>query len=154
MCYFCNKQGYIAKVYKSRMAQSTVSKPPVAMDSSKPTHQVTWVSSDTVSSEYTLFTLPSQQSTSLQANIEVEGYHLKMEINKGAAVYIIHDTTCTELSHLLKLLHQPTEVITITRHGLYCYTCLPFGVALMPGIFLSTMKTMFRGLLLCILMTF
>ena len=59
------------------------SKSPVAVDSSKPTHQVAQESFDTVSSEYTLFTLPCQQSTPLQANVEVEGHHLKMEIVTG-----------------------------------------------------------------------
>ena len=70
------------------------------MDSSKPTHQVTQDSCDTVSSEYTLFTLPSQQTQPLQADVEIEGHHLKMEIDTGAAVSIISDATRTSLSHL------------------------------------------------------
>ena len=116
-CHFCKKRGHIAKVCKSRMAQSTVSKSPVAVDSSKPTHQVTQESCNTVSSEYTLFTLPCQQSTPFQANVEVKGHHLKMEIDKGAAVSIISDTTRTGLPHLLKLPLQPTEVKLRTYTG-------------------------------------
>ena len=104
-------------VCNSRMAQSTVSKSPVAVDSSKLTHQVTQESCNTVSSEYTLFTLPCQQSTPLQANVEVEGHHLKMEIDTGVAVSIISDTTRTGLPHLLKLPLQPTEVKLRTYTG-------------------------------------
>ena len=86
ICHFCNKRGNIAKVCKTRMAQSTPTKPP--MD----THQVTQDSPcDTSSSEYTLFTLPSQQLKPLKADVEVEGHHLNMEIDTGAAVSIVSD---------------------------------------------------------------
>ena len=86
------------------MAQSAqINKAPVAVDSSKPTHQVIQESYDTISSEYTLFTLPSQQSKPLQADVEIEGQPLNMEIDMGAAVSIISDKTRTSLPHLHKL---------------------------------------------------
>ena len=53
----------------------------VTVDSSKPTHQVTQDPCESVPSEYTLLTLPSQQTKPLQMNIEVKGYHFSMEIN-------------------------------------------------------------------------
>ena len=89
----------------------------MAVDSSKPTHQVTRESCDTVFSKHTLFTLPCQQSTPLQANIEVEGHHLKIKIDIGAAVSIPSDTTHTGLFHLLKFPLQPTEVKLRTYTG-------------------------------------
>ena len=99
------------------MAQSMVSKPPVAVNSSKPTHQVTQESRDTAFSEYTLFMLPCQQLTPLQANVHVEEHHLIVEIDAKAAVFIISDTTCTSLSHLLKLPLKPTKVKLRTYTG-------------------------------------
>ena len=101
----------LPKVCRSKLAQD---KAPVAVDSSKPTHQVTH---DTVSSEYTLFTLPSQQTQPLQADIEIEGHHLKMEIDTGAAVSIISDATRISLSHLQMLSLQPTQVKLRTYTG-------------------------------------
>ena len=92
------------------MVQSASNKAPVAVDSSKPTHQVIQESSDTISSEHTLFTLPSQQSKPLQADVKIEGHPLNMEIDTGAAVSIISDKTCTSLPHLHKLLLQPSQV--------------------------------------------
>ena len=41
MCCFCNKRGHIAKVCKSRKAQSSQNKAADTGDSSKATHQVT-----------------------------------------------------------------------------------------------------------------
>ena len=93
-------------VCRSKLAQN---KAPVAVESSKPTHQVTQDSCDTVSPEYTLFTLPSQQTKPHQADVEIEGHHLNMEIDTGAAVSIISDAR-TSLSHLQILPLQPTQV--------------------------------------------
>ena len=118
MCCFCNKRGHIAKVCKTRMAQSTPTKPPIAGDSSKSTHQVTQdLPCDTSSSEYTLFTLPSQQSKPLKADVEVEGHHLNMEIDTGAAVSIISDKIRSSLPNLHKLPLQPTQVTLRTYTG-------------------------------------
>ena len=114
MCRFCNKKGHIAKVCKSRIVQTKV---PVSGDSNKATHQVTQDLCDTDSSEYTLFTLPSQQTKPLQAHVEIEGHHLGMEIDTGAAVSIISDKTCTSLPHLKKLPLQPTQVTLRTYTG-------------------------------------
>ena len=108
------KRGYIAKVCKSRIPQS---KAPVSGDSSKVTHQITQDLCDTDSSEYTLFTLPSQQTKPLQADVEIQGYHLSMEIDTGAAVSIISDKTRTSLPHLKKLPLQPTQVTLRTYTG-------------------------------------
>ena len=37
--------------------------------------------------------------------------------------------------------------ITINMHrGLYCYKCLPFGVASAPGIFQHIMKSLLKGI--------
>ena len=94
-------------VCRSKLAQN---KAPVAVDSSKPTHQVTQDSGDTVSPEYTLFTLPSQYAKPLHAYVEIEGHHLNMEIDTRAAVSIISDTTRTSLSHLQTFPLQPTQV--------------------------------------------
>ena len=85
VCHFCKKRGHIAKVCRSKLAQN---KAPVAVDSSKPTHQVTQDSGDIVSSEYTLSTLLSQQAKSLQVDVEIEGHRLNMEIETGAAFSI------------------------------------------------------------------
>ena len=114
MCCFCNKQGHIAKVRKSRIAQN---KAPDAGNSSKATHQVTQDSHDTESSEYTLFTLPFQHTKPLQTDIEIEGHHLSMEIDTGAAVSIISDRTRTSLPYLEKLPLQPTQVTLRTYTG-------------------------------------
>ena len=54
----------------------------------------------TESSEYTLFTLPCHQTKPLQTGIEIEGHHLSMEIDTGAAVSIISDRTRTSLPYL------------------------------------------------------
>ena len=104
VCHFCNKRGHIARVCKTRMAQSTLTKPPIAGDSSKPTHQVTQDSPcDTSSSEYTyIITLPSQQSKPLKAGVEVEGHHVNMEIDMEAAVSIISDKIYTSLPNTAK----------------------------------------------------
>ena len=110
MCRFCNKRGHIAKVCKSRITQSSQNKAPDTGDSSKATHQVTQDSRDTDSSEYTLFTLPCQQTKPLQTDVEIEGHHLSMEIDTGAAVSIISDRTRTSLPYLEKLPLQPTQV--------------------------------------------
>ena len=88
---------------KSRIAQSSQNNTPDTRDSSKATHQVTQDSRDTDSSEYTLFTLPCQQTKPLQTDIEIEGHHLSMEIDTGAAVSIISDRTRTSLPYLEKL---------------------------------------------------
>ena len=106
-CRFCNKRRHTAKVCKSRIAQSSQNKASVVGDSSKVTHQVRQDSCDTDSFE---FTLPSQQTKPLQADVEIEGHHLSMEINTGATVSIISDKTCTSLPHLKKLPLQPTQV--------------------------------------------
>ena len=83
-CHFCkNEDIRITKICKSRMAKRMVSKLPVAVDSSKPPLQVTQESCDTVSSEYTLFTLPCQQSTPLQANLKVDAHTLKWKLIQG-----------------------------------------------------------------------
>ena len=103
MCRFCNKQGHIAKVCKSRIAQSSQNKAPDIGDSSKATHQVTQDSCDTDSSEYTLFTLPCQQTKPLQTDIVIEGHHLNIEIDTGVAVSIVSDRTRTSLPYLEKL---------------------------------------------------
>ena len=97
--------------------QSSQNKTPVSGDSSKATHQVRQDSCDTDTSEYTLFTLPSQQIKPLQADVEIEGHHLSMEIDTGAAVSIISDKTHTSLPHLKKLPLQPTQVILRTYTG-------------------------------------
>ena len=70
------------------------------MDSSKPTHQVTQDPCESVPSEYTLFTMPSQQTRPLQMDIEVEGHNFSMEIDTGAEVSIVNEKTRTSLSHL------------------------------------------------------
>ena len=87
------------------------------MDSSKPTHQVTQDLCDAISPEYTLFTLPSQQTKPLQTDVEVEGHHRNMEIDTGAAVSIISEKTHASLSHLQKLSLQPTQVRLRTYTG-------------------------------------
>ena len=110
MCCFCNKRGHIAKVCKSRIAQSSQNEARDTGDSSKATHQATQNSRDTDSSEYTLFTLPCQWTKPLQTDIEIEGHHLSMEIDTGAAVSIISDRTRTSLPYLEKLPLQPTQV--------------------------------------------
>ena len=117
ICRFCNKRGHIAKVCKSRIAQSSQNNAPDTRDSSKATHQVTQDSHDTDSSEYTLFTLPCQQTKPLQTDIEIEGHHLSMEIDTGAAVSIISDRTRTSLPYLEKLPLQPTQVTLRTYTG-------------------------------------
>ena len=45
-----------------------------------------------------------------QTDIEIEGYHLSMEIDTGAAVSIISDRTHTRLPYLGKLLLQATQL--------------------------------------------
>ena len=118
VCHYCHKRGHIAKVCKTKLAQSAPSnKAPVTVDSSKPTHQVIQESCDTISSEYTLFTLPSQQSKPLLADVEIEGHPLNMEIDTGAAVSIISDKTRTSLPHLHKLPLQSSQVKLRTYTG-------------------------------------
>ena len=47
----------------------------------------------------------------------------------------------------LQLDKSSKEYITInTHHGLYSFTCLPFGVASAPAIFRHTMETVLKGL--------
>ena len=109
-CHFCKKRGHIAKVCRSRPPQLSQNKASVTVDSSKPTHQVTQDPYESVPSEYTLFTLPSQQTKPLQTDVEVEGHHLNMEIDTEAAVSIISEKTRVGLSHLQKLSLHPTQV--------------------------------------------
>lgn len=66
---------------------------------------------DTLSLDYTLFTLPSQQGKSLQADVNIERHvtiltHVNMEVDTEAAVSILGDKICTNLPHFQKLLHQ------------------------------------------------
>ena len=102
---------------KSKIAQSSQNKAPDTGNSSKATHQVIQDSHDTESSEYTLFTLPCQQTKPLQTDIEIEGHHLSMEIDTGAAVSILSDRTRTSLPYLEKLPLQPTQVTLQTYTG-------------------------------------
>lgn len=84
VCHFCSKWGHIAKVCRSRTAQSSQNKASTLVDSSKPTHQATEDLCDTESSEYSLLTLPNHQTKPLQADVEVEEHNLNnMEINTG-----------------------------------------------------------------------
>ena len=117
VCHFCKKRGHIAKVCRSRPPQWSQNKASVTVDSSKPTRQVTQDPCDAVSPEHTLFTLPSQQTKPLQTDVEVEGHHLNMEIDMGAAVYIISEKTHASLSHLQKLPLQSTQVKLHTYTG-------------------------------------
>ena len=115
--FVISELGHIAKVCKSRIAQSSQNNAPDTRDSSKATHQVTQDSRDTDSSKYTLFTLPCQQTKPLQTDIEIEGHHLSMEIDTGAAVSIISDRTRTSLPYLEKLPLQPTQVTLRPYNG-------------------------------------
>ena len=72
---------------------------------------------DTDSCEYTLFTLPYQQTKPLQTDIEIEGHNLSTEIDTGAAVSIISDRTLTSLPYLEKLPLQLTQVTPQTYTG-------------------------------------
>ena len=108
---------HIAKVCKSRIIQSSQSKAPDTEDSNKVNHQVTQGSYYTVSCEYTLFTLPYQQTKPLQTDIEIEGYNLSMEIDTGAAVSIVSDRMHTSLPYLEKLPLQLTQVTLQTYTG-------------------------------------
>ena len=55
-----------------------------------------------------------------------------------------------DLSHAylqLQLYKSSKDYVTINNHhGLYCYTCLPFGVVSAPAIFQCTMETVLKGL--------
>ena len=102
---------------KSRIAQSSQNKVPDTEDSSKATHQATQDSCDTDSSEYTMFTLPCEQTKPLQTDVEIEGHCLSMEIDTAVAVSIISDRIFTSLPYLEKLPLQPTQVILRTYTG-------------------------------------
>ena len=67
--------------------------------------------------EYTVFTLPSQQTKPLQTDIEVEGHYLNMDIDTGVAVSIISEKAYASLSHIQKLSLQPTQVKLHTYTG-------------------------------------
>ena len=124
MCCFCNQRVHIAKVCKSRIVQSSQNKAPDMGDSSKATHQVTQDSCDTDSSEYTLYTLPCQQTKPLQTDIEIEGHNLGMEIDTEAAFSIISDRICTNLPYLEKLPLQLTQVTLQIYTGESIATCV------------------------------
>ena len=52
---------------------------------------------------------------------------------------------------LLQLDESSQKYVTInTHHRLYCYTYLPIGVVLAPGIFQRTMETLLKGLLMVV----
>ena len=107
-CHFCNKRGHIAKVCRSKKRQS----PPA-----KPTNQVTQDPPESVPSEYSLFTLPGQQSKPVKVVINIEGSPVTMEVDTGAAVSIISDKTRNNMPNLQKLTLQPSPATLRTYTG-------------------------------------
>ena len=79
---------------------------------SKPTHQVKQDPSDSVPSEYNLFTVPDQQSKPFEVVANVEGNPLTLEVDTGAAVSIISNKS---LNSILSLLPTSDTPQTYTR---------------------------------------
>ena len=83
----------------------------------KPTNQVTLDSPESAPYEYSLLTLPDQQSKPVQAVINIEGNPVTMEMDTGAAVSIINDKTRNDIPDLQKLTLQPSLATLRTYTG-------------------------------------
>ena len=93
-CHACGKQGHIAKVCRSKKKLHT-SKSESRL---QPTNQVIEFTSSTT--DYTLFPVSNPEGKPLQTTVDVEDHPFMMEIDTGAAVSLINETTYKSQSKL------------------------------------------------------
>ena len=96
------------------------------------------------------FRICSDYKVTINEALEVDQHPLPKPDELFAALMGGHKFTVLDLSQAyqqLKLQEDSKKYATINTHqGLYCYTCLPFGVAYAPAIFQCTMDSILQGI--------
>ena len=110
-CHACGKQGHISRVCRSKKKLQTSKNE----SSSQPTNQVIELTSSTT--DYTLFPVSTPEGKPLQTTIDVEDNPFVMEIDTGAAVSLINETTYKSSPFLSKLPLQSSMVQLRTYTG-------------------------------------
>ena len=110
-CHACGKQGHIAKLCQSRKKLQS----PRNDSTSRATHQVVELSKNT--SDYNLLPIGCRDGKPLQTTVQLEGHSFVMEVDTGAAVSLINETTYRSSSFLKKLPLQLSTVQLCTSTG-------------------------------------
>ena len=116
-CHHCKKKGHIAKVCRSKeqkghaqKARSTA-KPPAA-----PTHRVC-DEAEEEDSPYSLYKVTARTAAPILATVTVNGVNLTMEVDTGASLSLISETTYNQLWDSDRPQLQPTEKVLSTYTG-------------------------------------
>ncbi|KXJ18874.1 hypothetical protein AC249_AIPGENE20152 [Exaiptasia diaphana] len=106
-CFFCGKEGHIAKVCKAKQRSQQAS------SSSRPINQVSVDEKDEPDQTYNLFTL-SGNSMAYKTTLCIDGHHLEMEIDTGSAVTLISKNTFSKFFKEKKLENTNAKLRTYT----------------------------------------
>ena len=110
-CHACGKQGHISRVCQSKKKLH----PSKNESRSQPTNQVIELTSSTT--DYILFPVSTPEGKPLQTTIDVENHPFVMEIDTGAAVSLINETTYKSSPFLSELPLQSLMVQLRTYTG-------------------------------------
>ena len=109
-CRACGKQGHIARVCRSKKKTQTLK----SESSTQATNQVIELRSTT---DYTLFPVTCQEGKPLQTTVYLEDHPFVMEVDTGAAVSLINESTYKSSPFLKRLPLQSSTVQLRTYTG-------------------------------------
>ena len=127
-CHACGKKGHIAPACRSKPQGFHCKQPQFGgrnqFKARQGTHQVhtdeTVADSDTSSNEFRLFKLQEPTSHPISIQVRINNEELLMEVDTGAAVSIISDSTRRKLFPLLKLHKSQLILKTYTNEQMQC----------------------------------
>ena len=126
VCNSCGKKGHLAKVCRSSKKPQSAELTPVAKCPVNSLHNPTPAnppsSSEvekqphyTEATEYTINTIPNQKSPPLEVTVTVNNHNILMEIDTGAALTIISETTHNTYFNHIPL--EPSDIQLKTYNG-------------------------------------
>ena len=112
-CHYCKKKGHLAKMCRNRRDPTTTGK-----STTKGMHQVTLDEDGTQDDVYRMYNLLGPQTNPIQVTVSIENQDVLMEVDTGASLSVISETTYKSLSSVPPLQSTQAKLCTYTGESL------------------------------------